>query len=149
MEKLFDLLSGSYFRNGGGLHMFLGYTKTSTMPSSLLLYRVIILHWKKLRPTIHTAVPSRTYSEHDSLTLAGLRFGIKDLFAIEGLRTSAGSRSYYDFYPPCPRTAKSINMLLSNGAIIVGKTRNTQFANGEDPQEWIDYSCPWNPRGTT
>ena len=33
------------------------------------------------------------------------------------------------------------------GSSLSWETKNTQFANGEDPQEWIDYTCPWNPRG--
>lgn len=148
-KQMVNIASGPYFRYGGGFHkvsrlyddfsgaFFSGITQNEE------------LAFEEERPTVHIQVPSRVYSEHISVSLAGLRFGVKDLFAIKGLRTSAGSRSYYDFYPPSPRTAKAVDMLLSQGAILVGKTKNTQFANGEDPQEWIDYTCPWNPRGTT
>lgn len=146
-KELSDLASGPYFRNDRGLHrVFRLYEDFNGAFFSAITHNEEFV-FEEQRPTIHIGVPSRIYSAHSSLPLAGLRFGIKDLFAIEGLRTSAGSRSYYDFYPPCSRTAKAINMLLSSGTILVGKTKNTQFANGEDPQEWIDYSCPWNPRG--
>lgn len=149
VKELSDLPSGPYYRHGDGLHRVSRIYEDFNGAFFSAIAQNNEHAFEEERPTIHIAVPSRTYSEQDSLALAGLRFGIKDLFAIEGLQTSAGSRSYYDFYPPCPRTAKAIDMLLSNGAILVGKTKNTQFANGEDPQEWIDYSCPWNPRGTT
>lgn len=146
-KELSDLASGPYFRDGGGLHRVSRLYEDFNGAFFSAITQNSVPAFEEQRPTVHIAVPSRTYSAHSSLSLAGLRFGIKDLFAIEGLRTSAGSRSYYDCYPPCPRTAKAIDMLLSSGAILVGKTKNTQFANGEDPQEWIDYSCPWNPRG--
>lgn len=146
-KELFDLASGPYFRNDNELHRVSRLYEDFNGAFFSAITKNEELVFEEQRPTIHIAVPSRTYSAHSSLPLAGLRFGIKDLFAIEGLRTSAGSKSYYDFYPPCSRTAKAINMLLSSGAVLVGKTKNTQFANGEDPQEWIDYSCPWNPRG--
>lgn len=101
------------------------------------------------RPTTHIPVPSRLYypPPTNKLPLSGLRFGVKDIIDIAGLRTSVGSRSYYALYSAKESTAPAIQMLLSLGAVLVGKTKNTQFANGEDPQEWIDYSCPWNPRG--
>lgn len=39
-------------------------------------------------------------------------------------------------------------MLTMQGAIIVGKTRLSQFANGETPTaDWIDQLAPFNPRG--
>jgi Asp-tRNA(Asn)/Glu-tRNA(Gln) amidotransferase A subunit family amidase len=79
--------------------------------------------------------------------LSGLRFGVKDVFDIKGLKTSAGSKVYHQFYPKWDETAPVIAHLVKLGAVIVGKTKNTQFANEEDPQEWIDYSCPWNSRG--
>ena len=149
IKELSDLASGPYFRKGSGLHQVSRLYEDFNGAFFSAIVQNNEPAFEEQRPTIHVAVPSRAYSAHSSLPLAGLRFGIKDLFAIKGLRTSAGSRSYYDFYPPCSRTAKAIDILLSSGAILVGKTKNTQFANGEDPQEWIDYCCPWNPRGTT
>ena len=101
------------------------------------------------RPVSYIPVPSRIYtlSTSSRLPLSGLRFIAKDVFNIEGLRKSVGSRAFYSFHPPCSKTAPAVQALIDNGAILVGKTKNTQFANGEDPQEWIDYSRPWNPRG--
>lgn len=102
-----------------------------------------------MRPATQIAVPSRLYYEAPSPTypLSGLRFGVKDVFDVKGLKASAGSKAYHQFYPKRDETAPVIAHLVKLGAVIVGKTKNTQFANGEDPQERIDYSCPWNPRG--
>ncbi|KAH7171286.1 amidase signature domain-containing protein [Dactylonectria macrodidyma] len=106
-------------------------------------------HFIETYPTTHVAVPSRIHfgppSHHRPL--AGLRFGLKDLFDVAGLKTSAGSRAYYDLCSEIKETAPLVEMLLRLGAVLIGKTKLTQFANGEDPQEWIDYTCPWNPRG--
>ena len=63
---------------------------------------------------------------------------MKDVFDIKGLKTSAGSKVYHQFYPKWDETAPVIAHLVKLGAVIVGKTKNTQFANEEDPQEWIE-----------
>ena len=101
------------------------------------------------RPTAQTPVPPRVCSLDQSShkPLFGLRFGIKDVFPIKGLKTSTGSRSYYQLYPPRSQISATIKTLIELGSILVGKTKNAQFINGEDPQERIDYSCPWSPRG--
>lgn len=102
------------------------------------------------RPTSYIPVQCRSQLPvtTSDLPLWNLRFSAKDTFDIQGLKTSAGSRSFYAFYPARSVTAPVITALIDGGAKLVGKTKNTQFANGEDPQEWIDYCCPWNPRGT-
>lgn len=106
-------------------------------------------HFVETRPATEILVPSRLYSAAPShgRPLSGLRFATKDIIDIQGLKMSAGSRSYYELSSRARATAPAVNRLLALGAILVGKTKNTQFANGEDPQEWIDYDCPWNPRG--
>ncbi len=44
----------------------------------------------------HIIIPSRLPSTSPGAgPLAGLRFAVKDLFHIKGLKTSGGSRSYY------------------------------------------------------
>ncbi|KAL9034496.1 MAG: hypothetical protein Q9214_007018 [Letrouitia sp. 1 TL-2023] len=107
--------------------------------------------FSETRPASYISVPSRLYYPPPSpeLPLSGFRFGAKDVFDVAGLRTSAGSSDFYSFHSTKERTSEAIADLLALGAILVGKTKNTQFVNGEDPQEWIDYSCPWNPRGST
>lgn len=37
--------------------------------------------------------------------------------------------------------------LINAGAVIVGKTKTAQFASGERAGDWVNYPCPFNPRG--
>ncbi|OKL57895.1 hypothetical protein UA08_06631 [Talaromyces atroroseus] len=95
------------------------------------------------------AVPSRLYSAKiPSQPLAGVRLAVKDIFDIQGVRTSAGSRAWYHFYPPANVTSPVVQALVDAGAVIVGKVKTSQFANGElATADWIDYHSPFNPRG--
>lgn len=95
------------------------------------------------------AVPSRLYfTKTVEKPLAGVRLGIKDIYDIAGLRTSNGNRAWYHFYPPANKTALTVQRLIDAGAIIVGKMKTSQFANGEvATADWVDYHEPFNPRG--
>jgi Asp-tRNA(Asn)/Glu-tRNA(Gln) amidotransferase A subunit family amidase len=96
------------------------------------------------------AVPSRLYYPVASkeLPLSGVRVGVKDLYDLAGLKTSVGNRAWFRFYPPAENTATCIQYLVELGAVIVGKTRTSQFANGESPTaDWVDNHDPFNARG--
>ncbi|KAJ5598801.1 hypothetical protein N7537_008885, partial [Penicillium hordei] len=95
------------------------------------------------------AVPSRLYYTPTSTKpLAGLRLGVKDIFDLKGLRTSGGNRAFYDLYPPRNTTGPALQRLIDAGAIVVGKMGTVQFANGDNPTaDWVDFHCPFNPRG--
>ncbi|KAK0664263.1 Amidase 1 [Lasiodiplodia hormozganensis] len=95
------------------------------------------------------AVPSRLYTTPSaSQPLAGLRFAVKDIFHVKGVKTSGGSRAYYSTYGVQNTTAPSVQRLLDLGAVLVGKTGTAQFANGDRPTaDWVDVHCPFNPRG--
>ncbi|KAF2111070.1 amidase signature domain-containing protein [Lophiotrema nucula] len=96
------------------------------------------------------AVPSRLYYAAPTAEkpLSGVRLGVKDLYHIKGLKTSMGNRAWFHLYPPANDTAVSVQRLIDLGAIVVGKTRTSQFANGEAPTiDWVDYHDPFNPRG--
>ncbi|KAJ6150601.1 hypothetical protein N7471_001800 [Penicillium samsonianum] len=99
--------------------------------------------------TKSVAVPSRLYYTPTSMKpLAGLRLGVKDIFDLKGLRTSGGNRAFYDLYPPRNTTSPALQRLIDAGAIIVGKMGTVQFANGDNPTaDWVDFHCPFNPRG--
>lgn len=94
-------------------------------------------------------VPSRLYSSKASSDkpLAGKRFALKDIFDIEGLPTSAGSRAYSALHPQAGKTAPCIEELINLGAIIVGTTKTVQFVSAMPASAWVDYQCPFNPRG--
>lgn len=98
---------------------------------------------------LSVAVPSRLYFTRTSKKpLAGIRLGVKDIFDVRGVRTSNGNRAWYQLYPPANKSAVAVQRLLDAGAVLVGKMKTSQFANGETATaDWIDYLAPFNPRG--
>ncbi|KAB2572169.1 Amidase 1 [Lasiodiplodia theobromae] len=99
--------------------------------------------------SLAVAVPSRlSYTKTPEKPLAGVRLGVKDIYDIAGMRTSNGNRAWYHFYPEANTTALAVQRLVDAGAIIVGKMKTSQFANGERATaDWVDYLSPFNPRG--
>ena len=80
--------------------------------------------------------------------LAGIPLGIKDLFATEGVRTTACSKILGDFIPPYESTVTS--QLWRDGAVMLGKLNNDEFAMGSSNET----SCfgpvvnPWRRAGS-
>lgn len=99
--------------------------------------------------TITMGVPSRLYfTKTAEKPLAGVRIGVKDVFQIAGVKSSLGSRAWYDLYPASNTTGTAVQRLIDAGAQIVGLQKASQFANGERATaEWVDYHSPFNPRG--
>lgn len=99
--------------------------------------------------SLGVAVPSRLYyTASASKPLAGVRLGVKDIYDIAGLRTSNGNRAWYGLYGPANTTAVAVQRLVDAGAVVVGKMKTSQFANGETAtDDWVDYHSPFNPRG--
>ncbi|KAI0867911.1 putative amidase [Hypoxylon argillaceum] len=95
------------------------------------------------------AVPSRLYHKaYPEKPFAGARTALKDIFSLEGVKTTIMSRSYTELFGPDTSSAEYVRKLLSLGAVIVGKTKMTQFASSDEPtDQWIDFHCPVNPRG--
>jgi Asp-tRNA(Asn)/Glu-tRNA(Gln) amidotransferase A subunit family amidase len=78
--------------------------------------------------------------------LSGWRVAVKDIFTIQGLKTSVCNRAYYELYPPALYTAGCIKLLQDEGAYVLGTTKLASFAATEEPIECVDYQAPWNPR---
>jgi len=98
--------------------------------------------------SLGVAVPSRLYfTKSKEKPLDGVRIAIKDMYHLNGLRTSVCNRAYHDLYPPQSETAECVRTLLSLGAIVVGKTHLSSFAWKEEPTECVEYLAPFNPRG--
>jgi Asp-tRNA(Asn)/Glu-tRNA(Gln) amidotransferase A subunit family amidase len=77
-----------------------------------------------------------------------LRVAIKDNIDIAGVKTFASSRAYGELYGIASTSARAVQKLLDLGAVIVGKTGMSQFADAEDPTgDFIDFHAPWNSRG--
>ncbi len=62
-------------------------------------------------------------------SLSGLRLGVKDLFHIAGMPTSAGNPDWLASHPqPAKETAPCVVSLLSAGATLIGKTLTDELA---------------------
>lgn len=77
----------------------------------------------------------------------GKRIAVKDIYDMRGLKTGAGSKAYVQLQETASKTAPTIQKLIDLGAVIIGKTKSTQHVSGMAPRDWVDYQCPWNPRG--
>ncbi|KAM7188603.1 Amidase signature domain containing protein [Naviculisporaceae sp. PSN 640] len=97
----------------------------------------------------HIIVPSKLSSTNENAgPLAGLRFAVKDLFHINGLKTSGGSRAYYQAYSYQNYTTETVQITLDAGASLVGKTKTIAFALGAPRNGMeVDYPDPWSSRG--
>lgn len=71
------------------------------------------------------------------IDLVQLRFAVKDIIDVAGLETGCGNRNYRDFCPPKTSSAPCIQQLLDAGAVLVGKTKTTQFAEGQVASQWF------------
>jgi aspartyl-tRNA(Asn)/glutamyl-tRNA(Gln) amidotransferase subunit A len=72
--------------------------------------------------------------------LTGIPTALKDLFTLDGMPTTAGSRmDIRDLVPP---QGGFVNGLLAAGGVPLGKTRTTEFALGGIN---LDRPPPWNP----
>jgi amidase len=76
--------------------------------------------------------------------LAGLTFGLKDLFDVAGHRTGFGSPDWLATHPPAAAHAAVLDMLLVAGASLAGRTHTEEMAfslTGENAH----YGTPVNP----
>jgi len=82
----------------------------------------------------------------ESGRLLGVPLAIKDLFAVKGVRTTAGSRILREWVPTAD--AEAVARLRAAGAIVLGKTNLHEFAYG------VTNGNPWwgvarNPQDPT
>src|SRR5437667_6265755 len=77
----------------------------------------------------------RRLSRGEAGALLGVPIAVKDLFATQGLRTTAGSRILRDRVPSSD--AAAVAQLRAAGAIILGKTNLHEFAYG------VTNANPW------
>jgi len=74
--------------------------------------------------------------------LHGVPVGVKDIFHVAGMTTTAGAGAFAHERPT--EDAESVARLRQAGAVILGKTKTTEFAY-LDP---ADTRNPWNPEHT-
>ncbi|PNY23790.1 Glutamyl-tRNA(Gln) amidotransferase subunit A [Tolypocladium capitatum] len=92
------------------------------------------------------SVPSRLYhrAPSSSKPLGGIRVSVPDAVSLRGVQTTLSSRAWRSLHAaPADATAVLARRLLDLGAVIVGKSKSSQFASG---REWVDEEAPWNPR---
>ena len=68
------------------------------------------------------------YSKGEERYLEGIPFGIKDMFCTKGVKTTASSKMLENFIPPYESTVTQ--NLWDDGAILLGKLNNDEFAMG-------------------
>ncbi len=80
----------------------------------------------------------------DGGSLSGVPVAIKDIFCIEGLPTTAGSKILEGYRPPY--TATAVERLLEAGARVLGKTNMDEFAMGSSNENsaYGPVRNPWD-----
>ena len=80
--------------------------------------------------------------------LGGIPLGIKDLFATDGVRTTACSKILGNFVPPYESTVTS--QLWRDGAVMLGKLNNDEFAMGSsnETSAFGNVVNPWRRDGS-
>ena len=80
--------------------------------------------------------------------LEGIPLAIKDLFATKGVRTTACSKILGDFVPTYESTVSS--QLWRDGAVMLGKTNNDEFAMGSsnETSHFGSVQSPWRREGS-
>ncbi|KAJ5901982.1 hypothetical protein N7495_002510 [Penicillium taxi] len=92
-------------------------------------------------------VPSRLYfTKTNTLPLAGVRIGIKDIYDVKGVKTGLGNRAWYELYPEATSSSNAVQRLVDAGAVVIGKMKTAQFAAPENARDSMDYLAPFNPR---
>ena len=79
--------------------------------------------------------------------LEGIPLAVKDLFATEGVRTTACSHILDNFVPTYESTVTS--HLWRDGAVLLGKTNNDEFAMGSsnETSHFGAVTSPWRRKG--
>jgi aspartyl-tRNA(Asn)/glutamyl-tRNA(Gln) amidotransferase subunit A len=80
-----------------------------------------------------------------SAPLAGVPLAVKDLFCVEDVPSTSGSRILAGYHPPY--TATAVERLLGAGATVLGKTNMDEFAMGSS-NENSGYGPVRNPWDT-
>jgi aspartyl-tRNA(Asn)/glutamyl-tRNA(Gln) amidotransferase subunit A len=76
--------------------------------------------------------------------LLGIPMGVKDVLAVDGVRTTGGSKILENFKPPYTGTA--VNKLFNAGMVMLGKTNTDEFAMGSSTENSAFQTTknPWN-----
>ena len=99
----------------------------------------------------------QNYSKGEEKPLEGIPLGIKDMFCTKGVKTTASSKMLENFVPPYESTVTQ--NLWNDGAILLGKLNNDEFAMGSSNETSFfgEVKNPWKnnkdnftvPRGSS
>src|SRR4051794_35446342 len=80
----------------------------------------------------------------DTGLLTGIPIALKDIFLTEGIRTTCASNILHNFVPPYSATAWE--NLKAQGAVLVGKLNQDEFAMGSSNETSFAGTArnPWN-----
>jgi aspartyl-tRNA(Asn)/glutamyl-tRNA(Gln) amidotransferase subunit A len=95
--------------------------------------------------TARAEAAAQRWREGRARPLEGVPFGIKDVIAAEGVRTTGGSGIYQDLVPH--QDADVIRALIDAGAVPVAKLQTFAFALGSPSNP--DFGVTRNPRDTS
>ena len=97
--------------------------------------------------TCNAFVPGEmiTIPPQKSGKLSSLTFAAKELYDVEGLVTGAGNPHWENTHPVAHTTAPAVEMLLNEGATLVGKTISDEMAFSLDGEN-AHYGTPLNPK---
>ncbi len=97
--------------------------------------------------TCNAFVPGEmiTFSLRKSGKLSSLTFAVKELYDVAGFVTGAGNPRWKNAHPTAQATAPAVEMLLNEGATLVGKTISDEMAFSLDGENF-HYGTPLNSK---
>ncbi|KAK1780267.1 amidase signature domain-containing protein [Copromyces sp. CBS 386.78] len=168
-----DLPSGPYFLSGPNLHQAYrlypdtqdafvhgmipndvhnpstgGFKAVSFLASSDSMSKTIPVpsrHYTRFPPTISSTAQAAQKQKRPTSPIRGKRVTLTDGLELVGTQTTLACRAFVATYPPATETDAYVQRLLSEGAVLVGKTKTSQLRIGNSL--WPETHFPANPRG--
>ncbi len=94
-----------------------------------------------------SAIDARLAAGEDPGPLAGVPFTVKDIFCVEGTRSTAASRILANF--TAPYTATPVERMEAAGAVMLGKVNLDEFTYGSSTESSAFQPATRNPWDTT
>jgi aspartyl-tRNA(Asn)/glutamyl-tRNA(Gln) amidotransferase subunit A len=99
------------------------------------------------RAAAAAAESTRRWMRGEPRTLEGVPYGLKDIIASDGVRTTGGSRLFADYIPSESATAHA--RLEQAGAVLVAKLQTYEFAIGANSHTRNPWALDRTPGGSS